>query len=155
VGNRVLVVDDEEAITLLLQVFIEKDGYQVDVANSAAGAMLLMSKQKYHIVLSGIVMPNVDGLELLGEIRRKDPMVQVVMMASSVAMSKVFTALELGAADFILKPLDMDEVRMVIRLCEAKIKRWQGVVRANYRRRQRCSSDSVMSIAKSISIGAS
>ena len=134
--NRVLIVDDEEAITLLLKMVIEKDGFQVDMANSAASALFLINKQKYHIVMSDIMMPDMDGLELLREIRKKDPMIQMVMMTAGVTMSKTLTALELGAADFILKPLDMEEVLLVIRLCGAKLKRWQGAIRAAYHQRQ-------------------
>ena len=135
--NRILIVDDEETITLLLKKVIEKDGYEVDVANSAASAIFLINKKKYHIVLSDILMPDMDGLELLREIRNKDPMIQVVMMTAGVTMSKTLTSLELGAADFILKPLDMEEVLLVIRLCGAKLKRWQGVIRAAYHQRQK------------------
>ena len=134
--NRVLIVDDEETITLLLKTIIEKDGYLVDMANSATYALFLINRQKYHIVLSDILMPDMDGLELLREIRKQDPMIQVVMMTAGVTMSKTLTALELGAADFLLKPLDMEEVMLVIRLCGAKLKRWQGVLLAAYHQRQ-------------------
>lgn len=136
VKSRVLIVDDEEAITLLLKTVLENDGYQVEVATSAAYALFLISKQKYHIVVSDILMPDIDGLELLAEIRKQDPLIQVVMMTSGVTMSKTLSALELGAADFILKPLDMEEVLLVIRLCGAKLKRWQGAILAAYHQRQ-------------------
>lgn len=134
--SRVLIVDDEETVTLLLQKVLENEGYQVDAANSAAYALFLVNKQKYHIVLSDILMPDMDGLELLQEIRKKDPLIQVVMMTGGVTMSKTLTALELGAADFILKPLEMEEVLLVIRLCGAKMKRWQGAIRSAYHQRQ-------------------
>ena len=51
-------------------------------------------------------------------------------------MSKTLMALELSAADFIMKPLDMEEVLLVVRLCGAKLKRWQGAIRAAYHQRQ-------------------
>ena len=137
-------MDDEEAITLLLQTVIKKDGFPVDVANSASHALFLISKHKYHIVLSDIMMPDMDGLELLREIRAKDPLIQVVMMTAGVTMSRTVTALELGAADFILKPLDMEEVLLVIRLCGAKLKRWQGAIRATYHLRQQNGKESAV-----------
>lgn len=144
--TRVLLVDDDEAVTLLLKTTIEKDGYLVDIANSAALALFLINKQKYHVVLSDILMPDIDGLELLREIRKQDPLIQVVMMTTGVTMSKTLTALELGAADFILKPLDMEEVLLVIRLCGAKLKRWQGAIRAAYHQRQK--NDSKKSVVE-------
>ena len=106
--------------------------------------LALLKKQKYHIVLSDIVMPNVDGLELLSEIRERDPLIQVVMMTAGVTMSRIVTALELGAADFILKPLNMKEVLLVIRLCGAKLKRWQGAIRATSHLRQQNGTESAV-----------
>ena len=134
--NRVLIVDDDETTPLLLKKVIEKDGYTVDVANSASQALLLISKFKYHIVLSDIMMPDMDGLELLRETRTKDPLIQVVMMTAGVSMSKTLMALELGAADFLLKPLEIEELLLVIRMCGAKLNRWQGILRATYHKRQ-------------------
>ena len=142
--NRVLVVDDEEAITLLLQKVLTKNGYQVDVANSAAYAQFLVNKQKYHIMLSDIKMPEMDGLELLREVRQRDPLIQVVMMTSGVRMSKTLTALELGAADFIMKPLDMEEVLMIVRQCGNKLKRWQDALLTSYHLRVQPAEQSMM-----------
>ena len=142
--NRILVVDDEEAITLLLQKILMKNGYQVEVANSATYAQFLVNKQKYHIVLSDIKMPEMDGLELLKEVRQRDPLIQVVMMTSGVRMSKTLTALELGAADFIMKPLDMEEVLLIVDQCGTKLKRWQDALLTSYHLRMQTAEDHEM-----------
>ena len=97
---------------------------------------MLVRKQKYHIALIDIMMPDMDGLDLLKELRGIDPMIQTVMMTAGVTMSKTMAALELGAVDFILKPFNKEEVLLVTRLCVAKLKRWQGVILATYHQRQ-------------------
>ena len=128
---RLLVVDDDAPTTLLLKSVLTKEGYSVDVANSAAVALSLVNGKKYHVVISDVVMPNQDGLELLAELRKRDPLIQVVMMTAGASMSRTIAALELGAADFVLKPLQMEEMVMIVRLCVAKIKRWHGILRAS------------------------
>ena len=67
--NRVLVVDDDASTTLLLKKVLETENYQVDTANSAAVAMSLINKQKYHVVITDIMMPDKDGLALLEDLR--------------------------------------------------------------------------------------
>ena len=59
---RLLVVDDDAPTTLLLKSVLTKEGYSVDVANSAAVALSLVNGKKYHVVISDVVMPNQDGL---------------------------------------------------------------------------------------------
>lgn len=117
-----------------------REGYQVEVANSALTALMMTERNKYHIVISDLLMPDMDGLELLQALRKRDPLIQVVIMTAGVTMNRAISALELGAADFILKPIEMEELVMVIRLCEAKIKRWKGILRAAYHQKQKKSA---------------
>ena len=129
-NSRILLVDDDKSTLLLLKKIIEREGYKVDTASSAFMAMQLIDRCKYHIVLTDIMMPDMDGLELLAAVKKRDPMIQVVMITAGATMSRTLAALELGASDFMLKPIDMEELLMVIRLCEAKLKRWRGILRA-------------------------
>ena len=114
-----------------MQQIIEKDGYALDTANSATEAFSLMKKRKYHIVVSDINMPEMDGWELLRELRNRDPLVQVVPMTSEATMLKIMTALEIGAVDFLVKPIEEHELRKVVRMCGAKLNRWNGILRAS------------------------
>lgn len=129
--NRVLVVDDDASTTLLLKKVLETENYQVDTANSAAVAMSLINKQKYHVVITDIMMPDKDGLALLEDLRKRDPLIQVVIMTGGVSMSRTLSALEHGAADFILKPINVEELIMIVRLCAAKLERWRGILQAS------------------------
>ena len=90
------------------------------------------------------MMPDMDGLELLAAVKKRDPMIQVVMITAGATMSRTLAALELGASDFMMKPVEMEELLMVIRLCEAKMKRWRGILRSagqNFKEKQKLSEE--------------
>lgn len=129
---RIMVVEDDTATRLLLRKVISNEGYKVDESSSAEFALALMSQYKYHVIVTDISMPGKDGLELLAEVKKRDPMTQVVMLTGEVTMSRTLQALELGATDFLLKPVEVEELLMIIRMCEAKILRWWGVMRAAF-----------------------
>lgn len=133
---RILLVDDDSSTLLLLKKLIEKEGYQVDTASNALFALQLIDRNKYHVILTDIMMPEMDGLELLAAVRKRDPMIQVVMLTAGASMSRTLSALELGASDFMMKPVETEELLMVVRLCEAKLKRWWGVLRVSGRRKE-------------------
>ena len=135
--NRLLIVDDEASTTLLLKKLLEREGYRVDTANSALTALMLTERSKYHIVISDILMPDMDGLDLLQELRKRDPLIQVVIMTAGVTMNRAISALEHGATDFILKPIEPEELVIVTRLCEAKLKRWKGLLRAAFHQKKK------------------
>ena len=134
---RVLIVEDDSATRLLLKKVVTKAGYFTDEASSAEVALELIQKNKYHIVVTDIGLPGQDGLELLQEIKKRDPLIQVVMLTGEVTMSRTLQTLEFGATDFSLKPVDVEELLMIIRMCEGKILRWWGIMRAAFRRKKK------------------
>ena len=127
---RILLVDDDNSSLVLLKKIIEREGYRVEVSSNPFTAVLMLEKQKYHIIVTDIMMPEMDGIELLAVIKKRNPLTQVVMMTSGVSMSRTISALELGATDFILKPIQAEELLIAIRVCEVKLKRWQRIMRA-------------------------
>lgn len=123
---KVLIVDDEEDIVSTLKKQLEMEGYTVDTAQSAVDAFSKIKKDKYHIVLADIVMPEIDGIELLKNIKGYDAMTQVIMMTRSSTMDKILTSLELGANDYILKPFkSIEYVIKVIDYSIEKLERWR------------------------------
>ena len=85
----------------------------------------------YDYIFTDIMMPDKDGLALLEDLRKRDPLIQVVIMTGGVSMSRTLSALEHGAADFILKPINVEELIMIVRLCAATLERWRGILRAS------------------------
>lgn len=123
---KILIVDDEEGIVEVLKSHLKLEGYTVDTANSAAEAFNKVKKDKYHIVLTDIVMPEMDGIELLREIKSYDALTQVIMMTGYSTMDKTISSLEFGANDYILKPFkSVEQVIQIIDYSVHKLERWR------------------------------
>ncbi len=123
---KVLIVDDEEGIICTLKNHLKLEGYTVDTAQSAAEAYCKVKGDKYHIVLTDIVMPEMDGIELLKEIKSFDALTQVIMMTGYSTMDKTLRSLEYGANDYILKPFkSIEDVIHIIDYSIEKLERWR------------------------------
>ena len=104
---KVLVVDDEpEAVELLVE-FLSSKGYEVLTATSGEEALRRVREDRPHLVLLDIRMPKMSGLEVLKRIREIDPEMGVIMVTAVNEEDVGRQALELGAFDYIVKPLDL------------------------------------------------
>ncbi len=128
---RILVVDDEEEILQALQVHLELEGYYVETSISAAQALNKIDEKGFHIVLTDINMPAMDGIELLEEIKRRTGDAIVIMITAYTSMMKVLSSRLYGASDFVLKPFsDLTAVDTVIERAFQQIQRWENVLEA-------------------------
>jgi FixJ family two-component response regulator len=107
---KILVVDDEELIRLSLNKLLEKHGYRVDVASSAAEALEKIKANGYQIVITDIMMPDMDGIELLKKIKEQDRGIYVIMMTAYASLERAIASLKHGAGDFIQKPYENKEI---------------------------------------------
>jgi CheY-like chemotaxis protein len=103
---RLLIVDDESEIREMVQRHFRFLGFDVDVAEDGAQALQFMAGARYDIVISDIMMPVMNGTEMLREIRRQSPMTHVIMMTGYVTMDNALTCMRLGADTLIFKPLE-------------------------------------------------
>jgi YesN/AraC family two-component response regulator len=123
---KILIVDDEEGIICTLKNHLKLEGYSVDTAQSAVEAFGKVKRDKYHIILTDIMMPEMDGIELLREIKSYDALTQVIMMTGYSTMDKTLSALEFGANDYILKPFkSVEHVIQIIDYSVQKLERWR------------------------------
>ena len=130
---KVLIVDDEQDVAVVLEEFLRMEGYEVSSTTSPIEALAMIKKQKYHIVLSDIMMPNMDGIEFLQQVKQYDALTQVIMMTGYSTMDKTMRCLEAGANDYILKPFkNLGELVAIIKLSEDKLKRWWDNMRGNF-----------------------
>ena len=108
---RILVVDDDAEVRSLICEVLAHWGYQVGVATTGRAALELLKNQLFDIVLCDIRMPEMDGIELLREVKRHDPAVEVVIMTGYPTVATAVEALKLGAYDYLPKPLVLDELQ--------------------------------------------
>ncbi|OVE82800.1 hypothetical protein BVY03_00030 [bacterium K02(2017)] len=126
---RILVVDDEKGILEALQTHLELDGYSVDVCNSAKEGLEAFQKQPYHIVMTDINMPVMDGLVFLEEIKAMRGDTIVIMITAYTSLTKVLMSRAHGAADYVLKPFrDLSEVDSAIERAVAQLERWNKII---------------------------
>ena len=131
---RILIIDDEEEILIALAQLLRLEGYNVQTVSSPITALEMIRETKYHIILSDIVMPEMNGLELLTQIKAYDPLAQVIMMTGYSTMEITMLSLEKGASDYILKPFkDFKDVSKIVKMSEEKLKRWWESMRGNFR----------------------
>ena len=113
--RRVLVVDDDPTIRASLSEALGADGFQVTIADSGEAALGMLQQASPDVVLSDVRMDGMDGLALLRLLRERAASVDVVMMTAFDDMPTIATAMRDGAAEFLTKPLDLHEVRAVLK----------------------------------------
>lgn len=112
---KILIVDDEEVVRLSIRKALKKEEYIINDVSSAAEALESLQQNKYDIVLTDLMMPEMDGMQLLEEIRKVDRQMRVIMVTGYATMSIAMKALKNGAFDFIAKPFTRDEISGVVR----------------------------------------
>ena len=108
---RVLVVDDDVDVGELMREALSRWGHDVTLATSGREAVRLISHQIFDAALVDIWMPEMDGLQVLDEIKRHDPALEVVMMTGNPMVETAVQALKSGAYDYLIKPLNLDEMQ--------------------------------------------
>jgi DNA-binding response OmpR family regulator len=112
--KKILVVDDEPPVCNMLKKFLLQKGYKVDTALSGKEALKIVRKKKPHIVLLDIKMPEMDGLEVLQRIVEIDKEVGVIMITAVKQDNIGKRCIQLGAYDYIIKPLNLDYLETVL-----------------------------------------
>ncbi|HXG19297.1 MAG TPA: sigma-54 dependent transcriptional regulator [Methylomirabilota bacterium] len=113
--STLLIVDDERSIRVGLKGLLTKEGYEVNVAENGEEALKLLEGQAFALVLTDLRMPGIDGLSLLKKIKEKHPDTAVMMMTAYGSEKIAVEAMKAGAHDYIVKPFDNDEVKILVR----------------------------------------
>ncbi len=103
---RILVVDDEQSVRKVLSQVLRDDGFTVTEAADGEEAIAAFEEKPFHLVITDIVMPGVDGIELLEKIKKRNPETQVIIITSHASMDTAIQALRCGAYDYLFKPFE-------------------------------------------------
>ncbi|HEU5060196.1 MAG TPA: sigma-54 dependent transcriptional regulator, partial [Kofleriaceae bacterium] len=113
--STLLVIDDEPNILSSLRRALELEGYGVEVAGSGPVAFGKLEERDIDLVLLDVVMPEMNGLDVLARIREQHPEVVVVMMSGNATIETAVQATKLGAHDFVEKPLSTDKLLLTVK----------------------------------------
>src|SRR5919205_152276 len=114
-SGMVLVIDDEEIMREILEAVLTRDGYQVKLAASGAEGLELARAQPFDAALVDIMMPGLDGIATLDELKRIDEDLAVVIITAYGSIESAIAAMKSGAFDYITKPFKNEEVLVVVR----------------------------------------
>ncbi|HSD64833.1 MAG TPA: sigma-54 dependent transcriptional regulator [Ignavibacteriaceae bacterium] len=120
-NERILVVDDEDIIRESLSYVLKKEGYNVEEAENGKAAYDKILKESFDLVITDLEMPEMKGIQLLEEIKKLDLHTVIVVVTAYGSLDTAIAALRSGASDYILKPVEFDEMLIKIkRLLEMK-----------------------------------
>jgi len=112
--TRILVVDDEDIVLQSCRRALAAADRTVDTASSGAEALKRIDEGNYEVVLLDIMMPNMDGLEVLQRLKEAHPEVEVIMVTGLSQVDTAVRSMKLGAFDYVPKPFDPDELKLVV-----------------------------------------
>ncbi len=126
--TTLLLVDDDESMVRLLSRIMERsfgDRIQLHALTNAQAAMAWMEANLADILVTDLEMPGANGLELIRKVKRRNPCAQVLLMTAHSTLDALMNALEVGATDYLLKPLDQAEFIMLIEDAQKRLRRWR------------------------------
>lgn len=114
-SEKLLIVDDEKTLQESLKRVFIKEGYDVDVADNGEIAIEKLNTSFYHVVITDIILPGMDGIELLRQIKEKQPNQIVIIITAYASIDTAVQALRLGAYDYIVKPIIHEEMKQTVK----------------------------------------
>lgn len=111
---RVLIADDEMSLRLVLQTALNKVGYKVDTAKNGKEALQMTLENHYDVAIFDIRMPEMDGLQAFYEIHKINPYFPIILMTAFGSSEIAVDAMKHGAYDYILKPFNLDQVKIIV-----------------------------------------
>ncbi len=141
---RILVVDDDRDVCEFMQTFLSSEGYLVETLSDPQAVVERVHRTPYHLVILDIMMPKIDGMTLLAEIRKVDKDVAVVIFTGYPSIDSAVHAMRFDAVDYLAKPFSVDEFRRVIDRVAAK----KGLMLSPEEHLHRTIGDTIRSLRK-------
>jgi DNA-binding NtrC family response regulator len=124
--RRILVVDDEATVCRSIRQALLCDDYDIDIALSGEEALRMDSGNAYEVMVVDLMMPGLNGLDLLRSIKAKNASAQIIMVTGYPTMKNTLQAMQIGAFDFLPKPFLPSELRKIVARALAARKEGEG-----------------------------
>ncbi len=113
-GQKILVVDDEDKMRRVLEIMLQRMGYQISVAENGEQALEQCQLDAFDLVISDLRMPGIDGAALLERLRGAGNAVPFIVVTAHGSIESAVAAMKKGASDYILRPFDIDTLKLSI-----------------------------------------
>src|SRR4026209_1612981 len=114
-AKRILVADDQRSLRELLAIVLRREGYEVLLAENGKMALAGLTGGPVDLLISDIKMPDMSGVEVLRSAKQIDPALPAIMMTAFASTETAVEAMRLGACDYLVKPFDVDELKLKVR----------------------------------------
>jgi two-component system OmpR family response regulator len=141
---HILIVDDDRAICEYMQTLLEKDGFTVTTLSEPTAVEDEVRKNSYHVIILDLMMPKLDGIEVLRRIRSIDTDIAVVIFTAHPNLDTAVASMKLDAVDYIKKPFNVDEFREVL----ARVMKKKGLARTPEEQLHKIIGDTIRSLRK-------
>lgn len=112
---KIIVIDDEESMCKFMQIMLKKEGYEVTSSQSSKDALEKIKNSNFDLVIADLMMPGLNGLELLSKVKSIDRDLSFIVMTAYASVDTAIEALKKGAFDYIAKPFKVDELKITIK----------------------------------------
>lgn len=124
---NILIVEDEKKISRVLQLELQYENYETEIADNGKDALKLIEENKFDLVLLDIMIPELSGLEVLRRVRRTDKATPIILLTARDEVYDKVSGLDLGADDYVTKPFQIEELLARIRVHLRKPKQQQTI----------------------------
>lgn len=122
--NRVLVLDDEDMIRMLLRKILERKGFEVVEASSAEEVLEILKNDTFHICFFDLMLPGMNGLELCRLVKHKNPVAIIYAITGYTSVFELASCRDAGFEDYFTKPLKIEHIYKAAEDAIEKLKRW-------------------------------
>jgi len=113
--GKILIVEDEKSMREVLKILLEGEGYEVTTASDGLEGISLIEKDIFDLIITDMKMPKADGFEVLKRIKEISPDTIVIMITAFGNTDTAIEAMKMGAYDYITKPFNIEEIRLIVR----------------------------------------
>ena len=112
--GRILCIDDEESVLITIQAVLEEEGHQVAIAGHTAKGLAILQQEPFDLVLTDLRIDERDGMDVLRAVKQIDPEIVVILLTGYASLQSAIQALRAGAYDYLVKPCDVDELKLTV-----------------------------------------